>query len=104
MYPYEIVQRRRKPRIDLPIPATLRGSDTSGKPFDIEAALDNLSVGGFHVRLERRLELATSLFALIRIAGMEIEATGVVRWVKSKPDGSFGHGVAFEGYRILPET
>ncbi len=104
MFQDEIVQRRLKPRIDLPIPATLRGNDASGNPFDLEVAIDNLSVGGFHVRLERRLEVATSLLALIRIAGMEVEATGAVRWVDSKPDGSFGHGVAFQNYRVLSET
>jgi len=98
-----IVERRSKSRIEGPIPATLRGSDTSGESFEIETMVDNLSVGGFHVSLERRLAVAASLFALIRFTGMKIEANGVVKRVEPQRDGLFGLGVAFESYRVLSE-
>jgi len=101
MFRDETVERRSKPRIYGPIPAMLHCRDTSGESFEIETELDNLSAGGLYVRMERRLDVAASLFALIRFAGMEIEATGVVKRVDSQPKGSFGFGVAFENYRIL---
>ena len=100
MFREETVERRSKPRIQGPIPAMVRGSDTNGESFEIETALDNLSVGGLYVCLQRRLDVAAPLFALIRFAGMEIEATGVVKRVESQPNGSFGFGVALEDYNI----
>jgi hypothetical protein len=79
----------------------VRSITAYGEPFEIETVLDNLSVGGLHIRLEKKLDAAASLFATIRFAGMEIEADGVVKRVEPHPDGSFGFGVAFESYRIF---
>jgi hypothetical protein len=103
MSPDEAVEQRAKPRIDGPFPVMVRCTDVNGESFETETTLDNLSVGGFHMRLERRLEVAASLFSRIMFAGMRIEANGVVKRVEPQRDGSFGFGVAFDSYRILPE-
>ncbi len=97
---HEIVERRSKPRIQAYIPATLRGSDKSGKPFEIEAYLDNLSTTGLHVCLGFELEPGASLSASVMLAGMAIEANGLVKRVELQPDGWFGFGVAFDSYRV----
>ena len=101
MSPDEIAERRLKPRISGPIAAVLIGTDRRGESFKIETALDNLSVGGLHAQIERQVEVKSLLFALIRFAGMEVEASGVVCRVESQPDGMFGLGVAFESYQVL---
>lgn len=97
----EMVERRFKPRIEGPIPAQVRSTDAGGAPFEIQTMLDNLSVGGFHMRLTRQLEAAVSVSALICFTGMNIEAEGVVKRIEPQPDGSFGFGVEFKSYQIL---
>jgi len=101
MFREAILERRCKPRIDGPIPARVQCMDSNGTAYETETVLDNLSVSGLHVRLECRPELSASVSALMRFAGMTIEATGVVKRVETQPDGTCGLGVAFNSYRIL---
>lgn len=97
----EMVERRSKPRIEGPIPADVRCTGANGESFEIQTMLDNLCVGGFHLRLNQQLEAAVTVSALIRFTGMKIEAEGVVKRIEPQLDGSFGYGVAFESYHIL---
>ncbi len=102
-------ERRGKLRIQGPIPARVRGIDAGGKSFDIAAKLDNLSAGGLHVRLERRIKSAARLFFLIRIPaqhdadapGLLVAARGVARRVETGINGKCGLGVEFQRYRQL---
>jgi hypothetical protein len=103
MSPDVAVERRAKPRIDGPFPVLVRCTNMNGESFETETVVDNLSAGGFHVRLEHRLDLSASLFALIRFGSIEIEAKGTVKRIEPQDDGLFGFGLAFESYRILPE-
>ena len=36
-------ERRSKPRIYIPFPATVQGVDESGNPFEVDTVIDNLS-------------------------------------------------------------
>jgi hypothetical protein len=101
MLPEGIKERRSKPRIEGSFPATLRGTTISGESFQIDARLDNLSVSGLHVCLECSVAVASPLYAVIRLPGIEVRAQGVVKRVETRRDGLFGLGVALENYRVF---
>jgi hypothetical protein len=97
----EIVERRAQPRIEGSFPATVSGIDLSGQPFEVGTALDNLSLSGMHLYLEQPVSVDAQLATTIRFAGIEVKATGVIKRVELRDDGSFGLGVAFDSYRVL---
>ncbi len=101
-------KHHRKPRILGLFPAKVRGVDVAGRPFELEITLDNLSIGGLYVRINRRVRLAAKLLFVFRIPGpdpnspgLRIAAHGSVRRVEPLPDGGCGIGVEFERYRCL---
>jgi len=55
------VDRRSKPRVKHPSPAFVKGMDTSGETFDIEASVDNLSTSGIYLRIARQVHQGTPL-------------------------------------------
>lgn len=101
-------ERRRKIRVEGPIPVRVRGTDIHGIRFDNEASLDNLSTGGLYVRLKQRMDATSKLFFLIRVPpypgatapGMRVAARGTVRRVELQSDGSSGLAVVFTRYRV----
>jgi hypothetical protein len=101
MFPDEIVERRSKPRVQGAFPATIHGTTAIGEPFVVQTRLDNLSVGGLHLRLKLPVAVASPLFANIRLPGIEVRAKGIVNRIeRESDDGSFGLGVAFKSYRV----
>jgi hypothetical protein len=102
-------ERRRKVRIEGPISASVRGTDSDGGTFELEATLDNLSAGGLYLRLRRRVENAAELSFVFRLPpgappsgpGMRIAARGIVRRVESCAEDTCGLGVAFTRYRQI---
>ncbi len=102
MSQHAIIERRSKPRIEGSIPAAVTVMDESGGSYEIGTVLGNLSVSGLYVRLDRPAALASPFLATIRFAGLEVKAKGTVRRVESHPDGTFGLGVAFDSYRLIP--
>lgn len=102
-------ERRGKLRIQGPIPARVRGIDAGGERFDIETSLDNLSAGGLHVCLERRIENAARLLFIVRLPaypgadapGMVVAAQARARRVEPVTNGSCGIAVQFKRYRQL---
>jgi hypothetical protein len=105
------LERRRKFRIQGPIPVNVCGIDSAGTEFDLETFVDNISVGGLHIRLGQRMTQSAGLSFVIRFPvapgaeelGMQFSAKGVVRRVEPCPDGSFGIGVEFTSYRQIYE-
>jgi PilZ domain len=45
------LERRRKPRIYVPFPARVQGTDCAGQPFDVQTVLDNLSGNSLYLRM-----------------------------------------------------
>lgn len=96
------VERRSKPRIYFPFPATVRGVNASGEVFEIGASLDNLSASGFYLRMPECVEQGTKLFVLTRLAtSMLVAIRGRALRVEPQPDGMCGVAVAIIRYRIL---
>ena len=106
--PSEQHEYRRHERIYEPFPAMIRSVDASGEAFQSHALLDNLSAGGFYVRLDHRVEPGTKLFAVVRIStsppevpGPRVAMRGIVLRVEPQPDGTWGIAVRFTRYRFL---
>ncbi len=64
--------RRCHPRLCAPFPAIIRGKDASGEPFEVNAALDNISAGGLYVRLERCVKRGMKLFVIVRLSNTTV--------------------------------
>ncbi|MCZ7572245.1 MAG: PilZ domain-containing protein [Ardenticatenaceae bacterium] len=102
-------ERRAKPRISEPYPATVRGLDGSGWAFEEETVLDNLSAGGLYLRLPRSIHPGARLFIVFRLSTSPYErdpssvvaVRGVVLRAELQPDGSCGLAVTFRHYRFL---
>ncbi len=101
MFQNRIVERRAKPRIEGSFPASVRGTAICGESFELQTQLDNLSVSGLHVCLQQPVAVASTFFAIIRLARLEVKARGVVRRVELRPDGSFALGVSIDSYRVF---
>ena len=104
-----IPERRRKPRIDIPFPAKVKGVDANGEAFETNSVLDNFSAGGLYLRLACSLNQGAELLVFVELptasedkAGASlIETKGVVLRAEPKPDGACGVAVGFERYRFL---
>ena len=96
------VERRSKPRLYVPIPATVRGVSASGQIFEVGLSLDNLSASGFYLRMPQQVELGTKIFVLTRLTPSFLVAIrGKVLRVEPQPDGTWGVAAAIIRYRIL---
>ena len=61
-------ERRRHPRLYKPFSVTVRGVDASGKSFETNTALDNMSAGGLHMQLERSVRRGAKLFMIVQLS------------------------------------
>ena len=100
-------ERRQKPRLDHPFPATLRGIDAMGEWLDIDTVLDNMSASGLYVRISRQLEPGARVavgIGLKRSGQWETTARvamrGVVTRVERPRAGEYGTAITFTKYRI----
>ena len=102
-------ERRKKERFTAPVPVLLRGVSSEGERFEHEGVLENVSVGGFYLRLSRSVEPGASVFALIRFTaglpargrGPAFAAVGRVLRVEPCPGGGLGTAVAITRHRFL---
>ncbi len=100
---------RTKPRINASFTAKVRGVDATGKAFEVDVVVENLSASGLYVRLPHQLRVDDEVFAFICLscgrdpnappAGVAVR--GVV--VRSEPqlDGSCRVAISFKRYRLL---
>ena len=95
--PYEPVEGegRRHERIYEPFPVMVRSVDVSGEAFEIHIGLDNFIASGLYVRLERRIEPGTKLFAIVHVStsspevpAPRVAVRGVVLRAEAQPDGT----------------
>ncbi len=73
------LERRRKPRIDLPFPVQVSGRDHRGEAFEVQTSLRNLSASGLYMEMSRELERGGRLSLVIQMArsGQQEEAATV---------------------------
>ena len=100
-------ERRQHARLYAPFPVDIRGLTATGEAFHVLAVLDNLSAGGFYVRLQYRLVVGVRVFAVIELAAgqtpttLRVAVRGHVVRTALYPDGRCGVGVQFMRHRFL---
>ena len=62
------VERRRKPRITLPFPITVRAVAANGTRFTTTVVVDSLSCQGLAFRLAQPIKPTARLFVLVRLS------------------------------------
>ena len=102
-------ERRRKPRICQPFPATVQGKAARGERFETNTQLNNLSAGGLYMRLAQCVEPGAKLGAVIQfsttrtngVGAPRVAIEGVVLRVELNPNGAYGVALEFTHYRFL---
>ncbi|PYS44780.1 MAG: hypothetical protein DMG13_33350 [Acidobacteria bacterium] len=102
-------ERRFSTRVKVPYHARLSGVDTTGRVFKEETVLDDLSVGGVHMRLQRSMPIGANVTVSVRLSmapetetpSLRLAARGTVRRLEPESDGRFGVAVEFTRRRIL---
>jgi PilZ domain len=104
-----LAERRNTPRICEPFPASAKGFDQAGMPYDTKTVLDNISAGGLYLRLWSALTIGAAVSVVFRLSsgGKEhtespaVSVTGKVLRVEQKPGDTYGVAVAIVQYRFV---
>jgi len=100
------IERRAKPRLREPFPATVRGVDTDGRAFQLYAELGNMSSSGLYFRMAHGVNVGQEMNFSIKFSnGISTGATAhvlarVVR-VERGLDGLNGFGMAIMNYEFV---
>jgi hypothetical protein len=102
-------ERRRKARISVPFPTTVRWKRRGGERFEVETELENISASGLYLRMDHHIEPGTKIFVIASFSttsSQEIRAPrvgirGIVRRVELEPSGTCGVAVAITSHRFL---
>ena len=105
----DCLERRSKPRIQSPFPATVRGVNASGEAFETDSVLDNLSASGLYLFLMQRVEQGAKVFIVVQLSTSptvretrpRVALRGEVLRTDRKSSGACGIAVAFTGHRFL---
>jgi len=102
-------ERRSKPRIYIPFPATVSGVDEDGEEFMVSATIDNLSSGGLYVRIVPCVKIGARLLIIFRLStaatagklSPRVSVKGRVIRVDRKFEGVCGVAVKFGFARFV---
>jgi hypothetical protein len=102
-------EHRVSERLMVPYPARLWGRDSEGRSFKEDTVLDDLSVGGLHLRLTRDIPQGSDVSVAARLSAapvgqgptLRLVARGIIRRTKLLPDGTWGVAVEFTRRRVL---
>src|SRR6266567_2993979 len=105
---YVGVERRSRLRINERFPARVRGKDSDGDRFEIDAVLDNIGLQGLHLRLAREVGLGADIFVVVHLTSANdpsvfaprLAMYGKVLRAEPKTDGSYGVAVRVERRRL----
>jgi hypothetical protein len=92
-----IAERRVKLRINHPFPTKVWGKDATGKAFEVECVLVNLSSSGLYLRLPRQMKSGGELSVVIRFLHQGRDgATAVLlgQVLRDEPQSDGNHGLA----------
>ncbi|HEU0047788.1 MAG TPA: PilZ domain-containing protein [Nitrososphaera sp.] len=103
------LERRIKPRVRTPFPATVRGVNTDGEAFESKTRLNSLSAGGLHLNLEQRVTKGSELFVIIwlapypnaEVATPRVAVRGRVVRLEEIPGGACGVAMTITHYKFL---
>jgi hypothetical protein len=99
-------ERRRKPRISAPFPIKVRGVDASGKGFEIETVVENISSSGVYLRLPKQMSTGAKFNMAIRFNNADGSGPNAMLFCKVlrtelQPDELVGLAAAIERHKFL---
>jgi hypothetical protein len=106
---YTGAERRNRLRIYERFPARVRGKDSDGDRFEIDAVLDNIGPHGLHMRLARDVGPGADILVVVRLASANepsvfaprLAIQGNVLRAEPQTDGSYGVAVEVHRQRFL---
>ncbi len=96
-----VIERRVTPRISGPIPAVALDITGSADELGTYLTLDNLSAGGFYVRLSSLFKEAQKIFLVTQISQAVIVVRAAVLRTDKQVEGLYGHAFAIEQHQIF---
>ena len=99
--PAEETEHRASPRVSGPIPAVALDVTGSAGELGKYLTLDNLSAGGFYVRLSSLFKENQKLFLVTQISQAVIVVRAAVLRTDKQVDGLYGHAFAIEQHQIF---
>ena len=94
-------ERRASPRVSGPIPAVALDLTGNAPELGKSLTLDNLSAGGFYVRLNSRFEEQQKIFLVTQISHAVIVVRAAVLRTDNQVNGLYGHAFAIEQHQIF---
>jgi len=76
---YRGQERRDKPRVSAPFPATVRGVNANGEVFETDTHLNNLSHGALNLSLTHAVKQGAKLFIIVWLAPAPSKDAGTPR-------------------------
>lgn len=102
--PQSGAERRREQRICEPFPARVKGVDVNGASFEVDTAIDNISVGCLYLRLVPCVKEGTKLSVIFRLStavdnlasAARVEVKGEVLRMDAKIGGVCGVAIGYK--------
>jgi hypothetical protein len=106
---FKRLDRRGKPRINVPFPVTVQGTDVDGNIFEATTLTDNLSANGLYFRISHEVKRNARLYVSICLSLTEcgaedrlrLELYGSVLRVDWIPSGAYGLAISFSNSAFL---
>ena len=103
------VERRRKPRINRPFHAIVRGVNAGGEAFQVATVLDNMSSGGLYLQLDQNVAQGAEISVIIRLSTKAVDLVpvanvavdGVIARSEARPGGVYGLGILIRNRRFV---
>jgi len=88
----ERIERRAKPRVTEPFPVTVWGTDKTGRSFETDCVMGNISSRGAYLLLPYSMELGATMTLALTFRSSKALISGNV--VRDEPIVSGQHGIA----------
>lgn len=103
-----VAERRETVRVLTPARVNIRGLD-GNRGTEVSTIVDNVSAGGFYVRLMEKVEAGSCLFAVINFppgrrlqaGAISLAVRGRVQRVEELPGGTYGVAVRVLKHRFI---
>jgi hypothetical protein len=107
--PYQMTERRQKPRVKCSYPALLRVHPKRGGRHEARAVLANFSASGMYFYTRQPVELGEKVFVSVRLSTAPIAGEapprlavyGKVVRIEPKVDGTYGVAIRLNRHRFL---
>jgi hypothetical protein len=98
-------ERRRHPRIYVPFPATVEGTNSEGATFQFSTKLDDLGARGLRLRVTEKVKVSSEMKVTVKLSVIkdfsgEVTINGKVIRVVVKPGGAYEVAMKIEKHQF----